>query len=105
MLTAEGAKVAQVVVYESRDIAAPNADILAAMNAGHIAWTIVTSSAIARSLIAMFGETLRKTQLIAISPLTAETLAELGYSPAAVAEIATTDGVIAVILAAERGKL
>jgi uroporphyrinogen III methyltransferase/synthase len=105
MLTAAGANVEQIVVYESRDVAAPNADVVAAMNADHIAWTAVTSSAIARSLVAMFGETLRKTQLVAISSLTADVLAELGHPPAAVAEIATTDGIIAAILAAERGKL
>ncbi len=49
----------------------------------------------------MFGDALRNTKLVAISPLTAEVLAELGHSAAAVAESYTTDGIIAAILAAE----
>ena len=65
-----------------------------------IDWTTVTSSAIARSLVAMFGESLRKTRLAAISPLTAEVLAELGHPPAVVAETYTTDGLVDAILAA-----
>jgi uroporphyrinogen III methyltransferase/synthase len=101
MLTAAGGQVTQVVVYESRDVANPSDDVLAALNAGRIAWTTVTSSAIARSLVAMFGEALRQTQLVAISPLTAEVLVNLGHPPAIVAESYTSDGVIAAILAAE----
>jgi uroporphyrinogen III methyltransferase / synthase len=101
MLTAAGAAVTQVVVYDSRNVANPNDDVLAALNAGRIAWTTVTSSAIAPSLVAMFGEALRQTRLVAISPLTAEVLTSLGNPPATVAESYTADGIIAAILAAE----
>ena len=105
MLAKAGAAVTQIVVYESSDIVTPDDEVLAAMRDGRIAWTTVTSSAIARSLVRMFGEDLRRTRLAAISPLTAEVLAELGHPASAVAEIYTGDGLIDAILAAEGGKL
>jgi uroporphyrinogen III methyltransferase/synthase len=101
MLTAVGAQITQIVAYSSRDVVAPHDDVLAALNAGRITWTTVTSSAIARALVALFGESLRNTQLAAISPLTADVLGELGYSPAIVAESYTSDGLFNAILAAE----
>jgi uroporphyrinogen III methyltransferase/synthase len=105
MLTAAGAKVEQAVVYESRDVVQPNEEIADALAAGRIDWTTVTSSAIARSLVNLFGDTLGNTKLAAISPLTAEVLTELGYPPAVVAEDYTTDGILAAILAAAGHKL
>ena len=98
-----GANVEQVVVYESRDVESADADIAAALAAGAIDFTTVTSSAIARSLVRMFGESLRKTRLAAISPLTADVLAELGYSAEIVADSYTSDGLVAAILAATSG--
>jgi uroporphyrinogen III methyltransferase/synthase len=105
MLSAAGATVTQVVVYDSCDVVTPNEDVLAALREGRINWTTVTSSAIARSLVRMFGEDLRQTRLAAISPLTAEALAELGFSPAIVADSYTSDGIVAALLAAQSGKL
>jgi len=104
MLTGAGALVEQAVVYESRDIATPNEGIVEALAAGDINWTTVTSSAIARSLVRMAGNHLRRTRLAAISPLTANTLIELGYPPAAVAEVYTMDGLVDAILLAESRK-
>jgi uroporphyrinogen III methyltransferase/synthase len=98
-LESAGAIVEQAVVYESRDVGSADNEICDALAAGGIDWTTVTSSAIARSLVALFGELLRRTRLVAISPLTAKVLAELGYAPAAVAEVYTTDGVVAAMLA------
>ena len=79
----------------------PDDEVAEALAAGEIDWTTVTSSAIARSLVRMFGDSLRKTRLAAISPLTAEVLTELGYPPRVVAETYTTDGLVDAILAAE----
>jgi uroporphyrinogen III methyltransferase / synthase len=100
MLAAAGAEVEQVVVYESRDIATPNTDVAAALAASKIDFTTVTSSAIARSLVHLFGKQLRQTRLVAISPLTATVLAELGHPPAFVAKDYTSEGLIDAILAA-----
>ena len=105
MLAAAGASVTQAVVYESRDVAAPDPDVLEALTAGRIDWTTVTSSAIGRSLVRLFGDALRHTKLAAISPLTAEVLTELGHPPTVVAADYTGDGILAAILAAESGKL
>ncbi|HEX3600142.1 MAG TPA: uroporphyrinogen-III C-methyltransferase, partial [Lacipirellulaceae bacterium] len=103
MLTAAGAKVEQVVVYESRDITTPEADVAKALSAGKVDFTTVTSSAIARSLVNLFGESLRKTRLAAISPLTAGVLAELGFPADITAETYTAEGLVDAILAAVVG--
>jgi uroporphyrinogen III methyltransferase / synthase len=100
LLTAAGAKVEQVVVYESHDVESPDEEVLEALAAGRIDWTTVTSSAIARSLVKLFGDALRHTKLAAISPLTADVLAGLGHAPAVVAKEYTTDGIITGILVA-----
>ena len=96
-LTAAGAEIEQVVVYESCDTAKPQTDVQAALAAGKIDWMTVTSSAIARSLVNLFGEELKKTKLAAISPLTAGVLQEAGYSATVVAEEYTTDGLLKVL--------
>ncbi|HEX3998475.1 MAG TPA: uroporphyrinogen-III C-methyltransferase [Pirellulales bacterium] len=99
-LVAAGATVEQIVIYESRDVPQPDAPIAAALAAGRIDWITVTSSAIARSLVRMFGEQLRNSCLASISPITSATLRSLGYEPAAEATEFTMDGVVAAILAA-----
>jgi uroporphyrinogen III methyltransferase/synthase len=105
MLTAAGATVEQVVVYESRDVETADEDIAYALAAGDIDVTTVTSSAIAHSLVRLFGDDLRKTRLAAISPVTAATLTELGFHPAIVADTYTTEGLVQAILGAESGNL
>src|SRR6185369_4069735 len=82
MLAAAGATVDQVVVYESRDIASPDLSIAEILADGKVDYITVTSSAIARSLVNLFGDALHKTRLAAISPLTASVLAEHGFPPA-----------------------
>lgn len=102
MLTEAGALVSQVVVYESRDVTQPSERVPKLLRAGKIDWVTVTSSAIARSLIRLFGDELKKTKLAAISPLTAEVLGEAGYDTAVVAKEYTTTGVVKAIAAAEQ---
>lgn len=102
MLAAAGGQVTQQVVYESRDVPAADEEIAAQLRAGQIHWTTVTSSAIARGLVRLFGEDLRRTRLVSISPVTSATLAELGFAPTAEARVFTMAGVIEALLAAER---
>jgi uroporphyrinogen III methyltransferase/synthase len=102
-LRAAGAVVEQVVVYRSTDVEQPDPEIPAALNGGRIDWTTVTSSAIARSLVRLFGEELRKTKIVSISPVTSATLRELGFEPAAEASQYTMEGVVEAIQAAEAG--
>jgi len=95
-----GARVEQVVAYRSTDTQRPDPEVAAALAEGRIDWMTVTSSAIAESLVRLFGETLRQTQLASISPVTSETLARLGFPPAAEAARYTMEGLVDAILAA-----
>jgi len=94
MLRAAGGLVTQVVAYSSQDTAAPAAEIAAELAAGRIDWITVTSSAIARSLVRLFGSDLAKSKLATISPLTSGVLRELGYPPAAEAKVYTLEGLV-----------
>jgi len=96
-LRAAGSRVEQVVAYESRDVAQAAPEVAQALADGLIHWTTVTSSAIARSLVNLFGEALRNTQLASISPITSATLRELGYAPAVEASTYTMAGVVDAI--------
>jgi uroporphyrinogen III methyltransferase/synthase len=96
-LRAAGGVVEQIVVYESVDVVTPDADIAEQLRDGRVHWTTVTSSAIARSLWRMFGDDLRKTRLVSISPVTTATLRELGLDPAAEAAQATIPGLLAAL--------
>ncbi len=103
-LKAAGATVEQIVVYLSTDVSAADAEIAAALKAGKVDWTTVTSSAIARSVVKMMGEDLRKTKIVSISPVTSATLRELGFEPDAEAAVYTMAGVVNAILAAENNR-
>jgi len=103
-LRAAGGEVTQVVAYRSTDVAAADPEIAASLAAGKVDWVMVTSSAIARSLAALFGDDLRKAKLASISPITSATLRELGFEPTAEATEFTLAGVTAAILKAEAGE-
>jgi uroporphyrinogen III methyltransferase / synthase len=100
-LSAAGAEVTQVVAYESRDVTTADGVVAEKLAAGQVDWVTVTSSAIARALVGLFGGQLRQAKLAAISPLTGGVLADAGFPPAAVASSYTTDGLVAAILDAE----
>jgi uroporphyrinogen III methyltransferase/synthase len=97
-LQAAGVGVEQVVVYESRDVTAPDPTIAERLRDSRIDWITVTSSAIARSLATLFGEGLRHTRLASISPVTSAALRELGFEPAAEATEYTMEGLVEAIL-------
>jgi uroporphyrinogen III methyltransferase/synthase len=96
-LTAAGFAVDQLVVYQSIDVPSSDPDIAAMLKQGQIDWITVTSSAIARSLARMFCEDLHRAKLASISPVTSETLRELGYEPAAEARKYTMEGIVEAI--------
>jgi uroporphyrinogen III methyltransferase/synthase len=99
-LTAQGGSVAQVVVYASRDVAAPDADIATELSDGRFDWITVTSSAIARSMVRLFGDSLRKARLASISPVTSATLRGLGFEPDVEARQYTIAGLTEALLQA-----
>lgn len=94
ILVAAGADVEQVVVYGSRDVPKVDADIRRQLAQGAIDWVTVTSSAIARSLVQLLGDDLRRAKLISISPITSATLRELGFEPTVEATEYTVEGMI-----------
>ncbi len=96
-----GARVSQVVVYESSDVERADPEIEAALLNGQIDWITITSSAIAQSAARLFAGDLGRAKLASISPITSQTLRRLGYEPAAEATDYTMEGVVDAILQAE----
>ena len=101
-LVAAGAVVEQVVAYSSVDVSAADDQIAGLLRRGGIDWITVTSSAIARSLSAMFGADLAKAKLASLSPVTSQTLAELGLVSAAEASRYTMAGLVDAIVAHQK---
>jgi uroporphyrinogen III methyltransferase/synthase len=93
-----GARVDQIVVYGSVDVEEPDPSMVAALLSGEIDWVTITSSAIARSAIRLYGDALRHSRLASIGPMTSATLRELGYEPAAEASPHSTAGLIDAIV-------
>jgi uroporphyrinogen III methyltransferase/synthase len=98
LLVSSGAAVEQIVAYSTTEVAQADTEVVAALAAGRIDWVTVTSSAIARSLAALFGDALRQSKLASISPVTSGVLRELGYQPAAEAAEYTMAGLVEAIL-------
>ena len=96
-LAAAGAIVDQVVVYATRDVESADPHVAALLAQGRIDWVTVTSSAIARAIVGLFGDSLRKARLASISPVTSETLRELGHRPAVEAAEYTMAGLAAAM--------
>lgn len=101
-LSAAGCAVEQVVAYRSVDVDVPDPEIASLVSQGRMGWITVTSSAIARSLVRLFGDDLRRAKLASISPITSDTLRELGHEPAVEAREYTMEGVVEAIFKSER---
>ena len=97
-LQTAGGIVDQIVVYRSQDVERPDSDVATRLAEGDIHWITVTSSAIARSLVQMFGDDLRQSRLASLSPITSNTLRELGFEPAIEAKVHNMVGLIDALL-------
>jgi len=91
-----GGTVTEIVVYQSIDVKQPLQEISAFMRQGNIRYVTVTSSSIARSLVRMLGKDLHQTELVSISPITSETLRELGFPPRYEAATASMESIVDV---------
>lgn len=91
----------QVEAYRSVDRQTVSDDSMRAINAGEVDWLTVTSSAIAGSLVQIFGDALKNVKLVSISPTTSHALRELGYTPAAEAAEYNMPGVIEAVVTYE----
>jgi uroporphyrinogen III methyltransferase / synthase len=102
-LRARGADVEQVVAYSSTDASRENSAevglIEEMINSGKIDWIAVTSSAIAVSLARLFGATMTKSRVAAISPITAGALRSNGCRVDVVAQTHSIPGLIQAIAA------
>jgi uroporphyrinogen III methyltransferase / synthase len=101
-LAAAGARVEQIVAYFSGDVQQADPAIRSRLNRGEIDWITVTSSAIARSLVNLFGKDLGNAKLASISPITSGVLRELGFEVTAEASNYTIEGVLCSILSSVR---
>jgi len=97
LLTEAGGSITEITVYRSVDRTHPDPQIVEFMQQGKIDYVTVTSSAIATSLVNMFGELLRQTSLISISPITSQTLCDLGFPLHCEAANASLDGIVNVL--------
>ncbi|MCL2117004.1 MAG: uroporphyrinogen-III synthase [Planctomycetaceae bacterium] len=93
-----GATVEQVCVYQSVDLTTLSPQIASLVQCGKIHWVTVTSSAIGRSLVRMFGDDLRHTKLASISPITSQTLTECGFPPTVEAVGATLPALVNAVI-------
>ena len=94
LLTEAGGSVTEIAIYRSVDRTQADPVIAELMRQGKMDFVTVTSSAIAASLVAMFGELLRQTSLISISPITTQTLCDLGFPPHREAAEASLSGIV-----------
>ncbi len=101
-LIAAGGIVEQVIVYTSTDIETADPTVAAALSAARIDWVTITSSSIARAIVGLFGEQLLRTRLASISPITSQTLREIGYPPTVEAKDYTMPGLVQAIVAASK---
>lgn len=99
-LTALGAQVELIDVYSNADVKEPNPDVATALSTDEIDWVTVTSANTARSLIALYGDALRRARLASISPMTSAALRDLGYEPAVEAVPHTAAALVQAILRA-----
>ncbi|TWT72993.1 uroporphyrinogen-III C-methyltransferase [Allorhodopirellula solitaria] len=99
-LRAAGADVQEVVAYQNVDVQSARPDVSEMLRRGEIDWVTVTSSATAENLQRLFGDDLDQCRFAAISPITAEVLAQQGRRVDAVAKTASMPGIVDAITAA-----
>ena len=71
----------EIAIYRSSNMTSVDPEIILRMRQNEIDWVTVTSSAIARSAVNLFGDFLGHTKLASISPTTSKTLRDLSFPP------------------------
>jgi uroporphyrinogen III methyltransferase/synthase len=93
-----GGHVDQIVVYDSVDVKEPDPEVAAQLAAGEIHWITVTSSAMARSLVNLYGDDLGSARIASIGPVTSSALREMGHEPSVEAMPQSIEGLVEAIL-------
>jgi uroporphyrinogen-III synthase len=96
-LTNCGAIVEEHAIYRTTAVQNISPETKVKLRNGEIGFVTVTSSSIADALVKCFGNDLRHTNLVSISPLTSQRLTEHGFPPKFEAEEATIDSVLECI--------
>ncbi len=104
-LISAGIAVDELVVYESTDVPSADESICRAIREGQIDIVTVTSGAIAHALVGMFGETLRQTKLVSLSPGTSDAMRAAGYPPSSEAAEPTDASLVDAVLRASHDPL
>lgn len=102
-LTAARCASEQFAIYRNADVQSVDSNVLRQMAEGEIDWTTITSSAIGRSLYQLFGENLKRTKLVTISPTTTQAIGELGLEAAAEASQYSMHGLVDALVEAVVG--
>ncbi|EGF27824.1 uroporphyrinogen-III C-methyltransferase [Rhodopirellula baltica] len=100
-LRASGTQVREVVTYENRDVPEMDPATRGKIDEQPLDWITLTSPATARNVHRWLGDSIGETRIAVISPLTAQTVRELGWRVDAVAASATMQSLTQAILDAE----
>lgn len=92
-----GGNVQSVVAYSHQDITAADPGIRQQLAEGEVDWVTVASDASARSLVQLFGESLRQTRIASLSEGVSQTLTQLGHRAAVQAAVPTMAALVQAI--------
>lgn len=101
-LNALGAEVVEVEAYRNVDATEIDPSIELALRSGTVDFATVASSATAKAIVKLLGENARKTRWIAISPLTADALHQVGIEPSGIARVASMEGLVEALVEARQ---
>lgn len=106
-LTAAGAFLEEIVVYQHRDLPAWSHEVNQRLNAGQLDWIGVSSPAIARNVARLIPEAARsllggQIRIASISPVTSAVCQEVGLPISAEATEHTWEGILAAIQRVEQ---
>ncbi len=96
-----GAEVHEVVAYQHNDVHDVDPNIEKMARAGEIDWITITSGESAKNLHRLFGDAMHQMKIASISPITSETVRQLGLAVAAEADPHTMAGLIDSITRAD----
>ncbi len=90
----------QFAVYRSIDVASPKPEVVQLVENGQVHWITLTSSAIARSAMHLFGDQVRagKLKAVSISPQTSAAARAAGFDIAATAGQAGLEGLVQALI-------
>jgi len=101
-LEARGHRVDDVIVYRNRPVERVPREVMQEIERSRIDWITLTSPSIARAACAAFGPLLSQWKIATISGLTSEAVRAAGFSVTAEAAEASSAGLVAAMVGAER---